>query len=173
MQRMTNRNVVDPASINNTIDSMQPSRGSERLCDSISFRQSTPNCLLAGGNTHDCFFAFKEQSSAINSFQRRKLDEKRSFQWRWKLLLAVLLMRHQASRPEKAIDSTRQAPTASCRASNAVAGNSDVGTCLASPAGADAPIAVGATDANYRRASFGNKSMCVEIFPPGVGITSA
>lgn len=53
------------------------------------------------------------------------------------------------------------------------AGNSDVNACIASPAGADVPITVGATDVNDRRASFSNKGGCVEIFAPGVDITSA
>ncbi|KAJ8025405.1 Cuticle-degrading serine protease [Holothuria leucospilota] len=53
------------------------------------------------------------------------------------------------------------------------AGNSDADACNFSPAGSSDAITVGATDQDDVRASFSNYGMCVDIFAPGVGITSA
>ena len=52
------------------------------------------------------------------------------------------------------------------------AGNEDVNACLTSPGSSDFPVTVGATDDKDRRASFSNRGACVDIFAPGVDITS-
>jgi subtilisin family serine protease len=53
------------------------------------------------------------------------------------------------------------------------AGNEDQNACNVSPARAASALTVGATDRNDVRASFSNFGSCVDIFAPGVGITSA
>jgi subtilisin family serine protease len=53
------------------------------------------------------------------------------------------------------------------------AGNEDQNACNVSPARAASALTVGATDRNDVRASFSNFGRCVDIFAPGVGITSA
>lgn len=53
------------------------------------------------------------------------------------------------------------------------AGNSNVDACTQSPARVGAAITVGATASNDARASFSNFGTCVDIFAPGVSITSA
>jgi subtilisin family serine protease len=53
------------------------------------------------------------------------------------------------------------------------AGNSNVDACTTSPARAAAAITVAATDTTDTRASFSNFGTCVDIFAPGVNITSA
>jgi subtilisin family serine protease len=58
------------------------------------------------------------------------------------------------------------------------AGNGDqfgnaVDACTTSPARAPAAITVSATDSTDRKASFANTGTCVDIFAPGVSITSA
>jgi subtilisin family serine protease len=53
------------------------------------------------------------------------------------------------------------------------AGNNSTNACLYSPARAQAAITVGATDASDARASFSNIGNCLDIFAPGVSITSA
>ncbi|WP_051367059.1 S8 family peptidase [Hamadaea tsunoensis] len=53
------------------------------------------------------------------------------------------------------------------------AGNSDVDACGDSPGRLPAAITVGATDRNDNRASFSNFGSCVDLFAPGVAITSA
>lgn len=53
------------------------------------------------------------------------------------------------------------------------AGNSNVDACTTSPARAAAAITVGATSSNDARASFSNFGSCLDIFAPGVSITSA
>ncbi|MGH9184879.1 MAG: S8 family serine peptidase, partial [Acidimicrobiales bacterium] len=45
--------------------------------------------------------------------------------------------------------------------------------CLASPARVAEAITVGASDINDARASFSNTGPCIDLFGPGVGITSA
>ena len=52
------------------------------------------------------------------------------------------------------------------------AGNSNVDACTTSPARTPAAITVGATDSTDHRASFSNFGTCVDIFGPGVNITS-
>jgi subtilisin family serine protease len=53
------------------------------------------------------------------------------------------------------------------------AGNSNVAACGQSPARTATAITVGATDAYDARASFSNYGSCLDIFAPGVRITSA
>jgi subtilisin family serine protease len=53
------------------------------------------------------------------------------------------------------------------------AGNSNANACTQSPARVPTAITVGATDKTDARASFSNFGTCVDIFAPGVGITSA
>jgi serine protease len=52
------------------------------------------------------------------------------------------------------------------------AGNSNADACTASPAREVTAITVGATDSADARASFSNYGTCVDIFAPGVAITS-
>lgn len=52
------------------------------------------------------------------------------------------------------------------------AGNSNVDACTTSPARVAAAITVGATDSTDTRASFSNFGTCLDIFGPGVNITS-
>jgi subtilisin family serine protease len=53
------------------------------------------------------------------------------------------------------------------------AGNSNANACNFSPARTPAAITAGATDRTDARASFSNFGTCVDLFAPGVGITSA
>lgn len=53
------------------------------------------------------------------------------------------------------------------------AGNEDQNACDVSPARANTALTVGATDKRDQRASFSNWGSCVDIFAPGVDITSA
>jgi len=53
------------------------------------------------------------------------------------------------------------------------AGNSNVDACTQSPARVASAITVGATDINDARASFSNFGTCVDLFGPGVNITSS
>lgn len=55
----------------------------------------------------------------------------------------------------------------------AAAGNSNSDACLVSPAGAPGVVAVGAHDRSFAKASFSNWGSCVDIFAPGVEISSA
>lgn len=52
------------------------------------------------------------------------------------------------------------------------AGNSNVDACTQSPARAANAVTVGATSSNDGRASFSNWGTCVDLFAPGVSITS-
>ncbi|HEY7026476.1 MAG TPA: S8 family serine peptidase [Gemmatimonadales bacterium] len=51
-------------------------------------------------------------------------------------------------------------------------GNSNLDACTVSPASTPAAITVAASDSNDQRASFSNLGTCVDIFGPGVAITS-
>ncbi|GGM27572.1 S8 family serine peptidase [Dactylosporangium sucinum] len=53
------------------------------------------------------------------------------------------------------------------------AGNNNVDACTVSPARTAEAVTVGAIDATDTRASFSNYGSCLDIFAPGVGITSA
>jgi subtilisin family serine protease len=53
------------------------------------------------------------------------------------------------------------------------AGNSNADACRFSPARVPTAITVGATQINDQRASFSNRGRCLDLFAPGVGITSA
>ncbi|MCC3763610.1 S8 family peptidase [Glycomyces sp. TRM65418] len=53
------------------------------------------------------------------------------------------------------------------------AGNENQNACNVSPASAPSAITVAASDRNDTRASFSNFGSCVDVFAPGVGITSA
>jgi subtilisin family serine protease len=52
------------------------------------------------------------------------------------------------------------------------AGNDNTDACTVSPARAPSALTVGATDQNDTRAWFSNYGSCLDIFAPGVGITS-
>jgi len=52
-------------------------------------------------------------------------------------------------------------------------GNSNTSACNQTPARVQEAITVGATDINDQRASFSNKGRCLDLFAPGVAITSA
>lgn len=53
------------------------------------------------------------------------------------------------------------------------AGNSAVDACGSSPARVPAAVTVAASDSSDRQASFSNYGSCVDLYAPGVGITSA
>jgi subtilisin family serine protease len=53
------------------------------------------------------------------------------------------------------------------------AGNDNKNACQESPADDATAITVGASDSNDRRASFSDYGRCIDMFAPGVGITSA
>lgn len=53
------------------------------------------------------------------------------------------------------------------------AGNSNVDACTTSPSSAASAITVGATSSNDARASFSNWGTCLDIYAPGVSITSS
>ena len=53
------------------------------------------------------------------------------------------------------------------------AGNSNTNACNTSPARVKAALTTGATDSTDRRASFSNYGSCLDLFAPGVAITSA
>ena len=52
------------------------------------------------------------------------------------------------------------------------AGNSNADACTSSPASSPGALTVGATDSTDQRASFSNYGSCVDLFAPGVSITS-
>src|SRR5574341_85518 len=56
---------------------------------------------------------------------------------------------------------------------NIAAGNSNANACNYSPARVSSAITVGATDSSDARASFSNYGSCLDIFAPGVSITSS
>jgi subtilisin family serine protease len=75
--------------------------------------------------------------------------------------------------PSTSIDSAVSRSISSGVTYAIAAGNSNANACNFSPARVPAAITVGATDRTDRRASFSNFGTCVDIFAPGVGITSS
>ncbi|MER5931191.1 S8 family peptidase [Streptomyces sp. NPDC002054] len=55
----------------------------------------------------------------------------------------------------------------------AAAGNDNLDACTSSPGSVPEALTVGATDSGDRRAGFSNHGSCVDVFAPGVGVTSA
>ncbi len=72
-----------------------------------------------------------------------------------------------------ALDQAVQNSIASGVTYGIAAGNSNANACNFSPARTPEAITVGATDQTDTRASFSNFGTCLDIFGPGVGITSA
>jgi subtilisin family serine protease len=77
------------------------------------------------------------------------------------------------SSPDPALDSAVSNSIASGVSYTVSAGNRNADACGQSPARVAAAITVGATDINDNRASFSNFGSCLDVFAPGVGITSA
>ena len=71
-----------------------------------------------------------------------------------------------------ALNSAVQSSIASGVTFAVAAGNSNKDACAFSPSSAKGAITVGATDITDARASFSNVGHCVEVFAPGVSITS-
>jgi subtilisin family serine protease len=72
-----------------------------------------------------------------------------------------------------AVDNAVRAAVAAGITFVVAAGNSATDACTASPARTAEAITVGATDQNDAIASFSNYGSCLDIFAPGVGITSS
>jgi subtilisin family serine protease len=72
-----------------------------------------------------------------------------------------------------ALDAAVQGSIASGVTYAVAAGNSGVDACTESPASVAAALTVGASDATDARAPFSNFGACVDLFAPGVNITSA
>jgi subtilisin family serine protease len=70
------------------------------------------------------------------------------------------------------LDSAVQRSIASGVTYGIAGGNSSTSACNSSPARVPQAITVGATGQNDARASFSNFGTCLDIFAPGVGITS-
>jgi subtilisin family serine protease len=85
---------------------------------------------------------------------------------------AVINMSLGSSRVSSAINSAVERAVAAGITVVVAAGNSNVDACTASPASAINAITVGATGKDDKRASFSNYGTCVDIFAPGVDITS-
>jgi subtilisin family serine protease len=73
---------------------------------------------------------------------------------------------------DSALDDAITASIASGVTYAVAAGNDDVDACADSPADVPAAITVGATDTTDTRATFSNYGSCLDIFAPGVNITS-
>ncbi|OLE30608.1 MAG: hypothetical protein AUG44_00965 [Actinobacteria bacterium 13_1_20CM_3_71_11] len=73
---------------------------------------------------------------------------------------------------DSALDDAVTASIASGVTYAVAAGNDDVDACTASPADTATAITVGATDTTDTRASFSDYGSCLDIFAPGVNITS-
>jgi hypothetical protein len=75
--------------------------------------------------------------------------------------------------PFSATENSAATALANARVAVAVAaGNSNADACSTSPASADMVTTVAASDINDNRASFSNYGSCVDIYAPGVNITS-
>ena len=72
-----------------------------------------------------------------------------------------------------AVDTAIQAVMNDGVAAVVAAGNSAVDACGSSPARVPAAVTVAASDSADRQASFSNVGSCVDLYAPGVGITSA
>ena len=72
-----------------------------------------------------------------------------------------------------AVDSAIQAVMNDGVAAVVAAGNSAVDACGSSPARVPAAVTVAASDSADRQATFSNFGSCVDLYAPGVGITSA
>ena len=75
--------------------------------------------------------------------------------------------------PDAATDTAVRNSIASGVSYAIAAGNSSQNACNFTPARVAEAITVGATDINDNRASFSNRGRCLDIFAPGVAITSA
>src|SRR5690349_16665155 len=71
-----------------------------------------------------------------------------------------------------ALDSAVEGAVAAGVVVAVAAGNDNTDACTVSPARAPSALTVGATDQNDARAWFSNYGSCLDIFAPGVGITS-
>jgi hypothetical protein len=71
------------------------------------------------------------------------------------------------------LDNAVRASIASGVTYGVAAGNSNADACQSSPSDVGEAITVGATDTSDNRASFSNFGSCVDVFAPGVGITSS
>jgi len=74
---------------------------------------------------------------------------------------------------QQALDDAVAASIASGVTYAIAAGNSNANACNFSPARVPTAITLGATDINDNRASFSNFGTCLDLFAPGVSITSA
>src|SRR5262245_38807366 len=75
--------------------------------------------------------------------------------------------------PDTATDNAVRNSIASGVTYSLSAGNSNANACQQTPARVAEAITVGATDIRDRRASFSNFGTCLDLFAPGVAITSA
>jgi hypothetical protein len=75
-------------------------------------------------------------------------------------------------KPNTPIDNAVMATIADGVSVVVAAGNSNQNSCERSPSRVTAAITVGATDSSDRRATFSNFGSCVDLFAPGVSITS-
>ena len=74
--------------------------------------------------------------------------------------------------PNTAVDNAVKATIADGVSMVVAAGNSNQNSCERSPSRVTAAITVGAVDSSDRRATFSNFGSCVDLFAPGVSITS-
>jgi aqualysin 1 len=72
-----------------------------------------------------------------------------------------------------ALDSALRTVIAAGVSASVAAGNSTQDACVFSPARVEEALTVGATDTTDARASFSNFGPCLDVFAPGVAITSA
>lgn len=75
--------------------------------------------------------------------------------------------------PSRALNDAVSAAIAAGVTFVVAAGNEDANACSGSPSSTPEAITVGATDRTDARASFSNFGQCVDVFAPGVAITSA